>query len=214
MAMTQAGMFLSQPPMVTSPSNISQPATVSMESAMTSRETRLYFMPSVPMEMPSEMVMVLKMTLLPPAASTPLADSRASLSMWMLQGVTWLHVLAMPTWLFLKSARLKPTAWSMAREAARSGPSTNWLENLRVSEGAGEAGDFFLELIGGSRCMGRGRRQDMGRGCGVGGCGETLGTRVRGAEGVIWRAWGQVGRTMGGRFRGGRAGRGRGLWWG
>ncbi len=38
----------------------SQPTTVSMESAMTSRETSEYFMPSVPIEMPSEMVMVLK----------------------------------------------------------------------------------------------------------------------------------------------------------
>ena len=67
MAMTQAGMFLSQPPMVTRPSKPSQPVTVSMESAMTSRETSEYFMPSVPMEMPSEMVMVLKMTAFPPA---------------------------------------------------------------------------------------------------------------------------------------------------
>ena len=36
---------------------------------MTSRETSEYFMPSVPIEMPSEMVMVLKMSALPPAAS-------------------------------------------------------------------------------------------------------------------------------------------------
>ena len=37
-----------------------QPTTVSMESAMTSRETSEYFMPSLPIEMPSEMVMVMK----------------------------------------------------------------------------------------------------------------------------------------------------------
>jgi hypothetical protein len=73
MAITQPGMFLSQPPMATTPSKPWQPTTVSMESAMTSRETREYFMPSVPMEMPSEMVMVLKMTALPPAALTPAA---------------------------------------------------------------------------------------------------------------------------------------------
>ncbi len=59
-------MFLSQPPMAMRPSNQAQPVTVSMESAMTSRETREYFMPSVPMEMPSEMVMVLNSTALPP----------------------------------------------------------------------------------------------------------------------------------------------------
>ncbi len=67
-------------------------------------------MPSVPIEMPSEMVMVLKMIALPPAASTPLAASRASLSMCMLHGVTLLQVEAMPICGFAKSSRLKPTA--------------------------------------------------------------------------------------------------------
>ena len=103
-------MFLSQPPMATRPSKPSQPATVSMESAMTSRETSEYFMPSLPMEMPSEMVMVLKIRLLAPAASAPSAAWRARPSMWMLQGVTWLQVEAMPTWLFWKSPFSKPTA--------------------------------------------------------------------------------------------------------
>ncbi len=71
MAMTQPGMFLSQPPMATRPSKPSQPTTVSIESAITSRETSEYFMPSVPIEMPSEMVMVLKITALPPAFVDP-----------------------------------------------------------------------------------------------------------------------------------------------
>ena len=110
MVMTQAGMFLSQPPMATKPSMPSQPTTVSMESAMTSRETREYFIPSVPMEMPSEMVMVLKMRLLPPAASTPFLDSMASLSMWTLQGVTSLQVEAIPICGLAKSDFSKPTA--------------------------------------------------------------------------------------------------------
>ena len=39
MAMTHPGIFLSQPPMATSPSNPSAPQTVSIESAMTSRDT-------------------------------------------------------------------------------------------------------------------------------------------------------------------------------
>ena len=56
--MTIAGMFLSQPPMATSPSKPSAPATVSSESAITSRDTSEYFIPSVPIEMPSETVMV------------------------------------------------------------------------------------------------------------------------------------------------------------
>ena len=86
-----------------------QPTTVSMESAMTSRETSEYFMPSLPIEMPSEMVMVLKTMALPPAAFAPFSDSSASLSMCMLQGVTLLQVEAMPMSGFLKSSGLKPT---------------------------------------------------------------------------------------------------------
>ena len=39
-AIRQPGMFLSQPPMATRPSNASQPATASIESAMISRDTR------------------------------------------------------------------------------------------------------------------------------------------------------------------------------
>ena len=39
MAMAQAGMFLSQPPIATKPSKPCAPTTVSMESAITSRET-------------------------------------------------------------------------------------------------------------------------------------------------------------------------------
>ena len=44
--------------------------------------------------------------------------------MWMLQGVTWLQVETTPICDFWKSSRLKPTACSMARLAARSAPST------------------------------------------------------------------------------------------
>ena len=54
------------------------------------------FHASVPIEMPSEMVMVLKMIALPPASFAPASASRASLSMCMLQGVTMLQVEAMP----------------------------------------------------------------------------------------------------------------------
>ena len=39
MAMAQPGMFLSQPPMATKPSKPSAPTTVSIESAMISRDT-------------------------------------------------------------------------------------------------------------------------------------------------------------------------------
>ena len=50
----------------------------------------------MPIEMPSETVMVLNSTLLPPAASTPAQLSRASSSMCMLQGVRFAQVEAMP----------------------------------------------------------------------------------------------------------------------
>ncbi len=73
MAITQPGMFLSQPPMATTAVEPSPPTTVSIESAMTSRETREYFIPSVPIEMPSEMVIVLKIIALPPASFAPAA---------------------------------------------------------------------------------------------------------------------------------------------
>src|ERR1039458_6242819 len=107
MAMTEPGMFLSQPPMATKPSIPAQPTTVSMESAMTSRETSEYFMPSLPIEVPSEMGMVLKTMALPPAALAPCSDSRASLSMCMLHGVTSPQVEAMPMSGFLKSSGLR-----------------------------------------------------------------------------------------------------------
>ncbi len=81
-------------------------------------------MPGVPIEMPSETVMVLKVTAFAPAASTPAAASRASSSMCMLQGVRLLQVEAMPTCGLLKSASLKPTACSIARAGACLTPST------------------------------------------------------------------------------------------
>src|SRR5688500_8121353 len=129
--MMQPGMFLSQPPIATMPSKPSQPATVSIESAITSRDTSEYFIPSVPIEMPSEIVIVPKITPLPPASFTPMEASTASLSMCMLHGVTMLQVEAMPICDLLKSSVEKPTACNIARLAARSAPSTTWDEYAR-----------------------------------------------------------------------------------
>jgi len=142
----QAGMFLSQPPMVTSASKPWQPTTASMESAMTSRDTSEYFIPSVPIEMPSDMVMVLNTTALPPPALAPSAAFSASWSMCILQGVTMLQVEAIPTCGFLKSASSNPTARSIERLGARSTPSTTSDECLR---GLGlAAAVFFVVIIG------------------------------------------------------------------
>src|SRR5882724_2883429 len=140
--MAQPGMFLSQPPMATKPSNPSAPTTVSIESAMISRETSEYRMPGEPMEMPSETVIVLKMTLLPPALSAPAAAARASSPMCMLHGVRLDHVDAMPIWGRAKSASSKPTARSIAREGAFASPSTTRRENSRGSDF-----EVFLDFI-------------------------------------------------------------------
>ena len=93
-------------------------------------------MPGVPMLMPSETVMVPKITPLPPAALVPASASTASLSICMLHGVTMLHSEAMPTTGFLKSASVKPTGRSIERAPARLGPSTTTEECLRVWSGA------------------------------------------------------------------------------
>jgi hypothetical protein len=85
-------------------------------------------MPGVPMEIPSETVMVLKMTALPPATSVAAAACLASSSMCMLQGVTILQVEAIPTCGRAKSSSLKPTARSIARLGACSTPSTTTRE--------------------------------------------------------------------------------------
>src|SRR5579863_3580816 len=135
MAIIEPGMFLSHPPMATNPSMPSQQTTVSMESAITSRDTSEYFMPSEPIEMPSDTVMVLKMMALPPASFAPFSASSASLSMCMLHGVTLLQVEAMPMSGFLKSSGLNPTGYNMARLGARSGPSSTRLEYGRNGSG-------------------------------------------------------------------------------
>src|SRR5579863_2623980 len=90
-------------------------------------------MPGVPMEIPSETVMVLNSTLLPPAASMPAQLSRASSPMCMLQGVTLPQVEATPICGLAKSASSKPTARSMARAGACLTPSTTTREYLRGS---------------------------------------------------------------------------------
>ena len=115
-------MFLSQPPMPTRPSKAWALATTSTLSAMTSRLTRLNFMPSVPMLMPSLTVGAPKMRPTPPLASAPRWAVLASSWMCMLQGVMSLKVEQTPTMGFLKSASSKPTARSMARLGMRWSP--------------------------------------------------------------------------------------------
>ncbi len=86
-AIIAPGMFLSQPPTATTPSMLSAPQAVSIESAITSRETSEYFIPSVPIEIPSLTVMVPKICGIAPAARTAASARRASTSRPALHGV-------------------------------------------------------------------------------------------------------------------------------
>ena len=95
--MRHPGIFLSQPPIATTPSKPWHAVTVSIESAITSLDTNEYFIPSEPIEMPSEIVIVLNITPLPPALLTPLSASFARSLICILQGVTIDHVEAIPT---------------------------------------------------------------------------------------------------------------------
>ncbi len=109
--------------------------------------------------------MVLNTTALPPASLIPSATCTASWSMWMLQGVTWLQVEQTPTWDLRKSSRLKPTAWSMARLAARSAPSTTWEDQTRSRDDEEDDGFFFMSA-GGWTGAGMGRKRKVGAGAG------------------------------------------------
>ncbi len=98
------GMFLSQPPMTITPS-IHWPCTqVSMQSEMTSQETREYFIPSVPIAMPSETVGVPKTCGLAPASLTAAMAASAKGCRPALHGVIVEWPLAMPIIGLSKSA--------------------------------------------------------------------------------------------------------------
>jgi hypothetical protein len=90
-------------------------------------------MPGEPIEMPSETVMVLNSTALPPAALTPRSASAASSLRCMLQGVRFAQLEAMPTCGRRKSASVNPTARSIARDGVCFGPSTTNRDQRRGS---------------------------------------------------------------------------------
>ena len=87
MAIMAPGMFLSHPPTTSTPSMLCALHAVSIESAITSRETREYFIPSVPMEMPSLTVIVPNDWGMTPAARRAASARLASRSNPTLQGV-------------------------------------------------------------------------------------------------------------------------------
>ena len=126
--MAAPGLVLSQPERTTRPSKRWPRATSSMESATTSRLTSEAFMPSVPMATPSETAMVLNSMGVPPAARMPSLTNSARRRWLRLQGIVSIQVVATPMMGLARSSSVKPTALSMARAPARSGPS------VRVAE--------------------------------------------------------------------------------
>src|SRR6059036_2650938 len=75
MPMSAPGRFLSHPPIARTPSMNWLCTAVSIASAITSRETSEYFIPSVPIEMPSVTVMVPNICGIAPAARAAVRDA-------------------------------------------------------------------------------------------------------------------------------------------
>src|SRR6202140_4488892 len=124
-AMTAAGIVLSQPVIKTRPSKRWPRVTSSMESAITSRLTSEAFIPSVPIETPSETAMVLNSIGVPPAARMPAFTFSARRRWLKLQGMVSIQLCPTPINGLARSSRVKPIACSMERAGARSSPSVN-----------------------------------------------------------------------------------------
>ncbi len=99
-----------------------------MASAITSRETSEYFMPSVPMPIPSVTVGTPNICGIAPASFS--AAMARSTSGWMpaLQGLSVEWPFATPTIGLSKSLSVKPTARSIARFGERAMPPVMSLE--------------------------------------------------------------------------------------
>ncbi len=94
----------------------------SMESAMTSRETSEARMPSVPIEMPSEIAIVPNSNGVPPASRIPALTSSARARSEKLHGPRSVQGCTTATSGFSRSAGVRPVARSIARAGARAGP--------------------------------------------------------------------------------------------
>jgi hypothetical protein len=115
--MSVPGMFLSQPGSATSASYHCAPITVSIESAMRSRDGSEKLMPSVPIEIASETPIVLKRMPTRPAATTPSFTRAPRSRRCMLHGLPSYQQLAMPTCALSMSASVRPTPYSIACDA-------------------------------------------------------------------------------------------------
>src|ERR1022692_1439733 len=132
-AISMPGSDLSQPAMATSASNCSACTITSTESAITSRLTSEDFMPSVPIEIPSDTAIVPNSNSTAPASRTPSLAAAASPLRCRLHGVTSFQDEATATCGRSMSASLSPTARSIARAGARDGPVVSGPERGRGS---------------------------------------------------------------------------------
>src|ERR1700737_2943585 len=96
-----------------------------MESGITSRLTSEAFIPSVPIETPSETAMVLNSMGVPPDARMPAFTFSARRRWLKLQGMVSIQLCPTPMMGLARSSRENPIARSMARAPARSSPSVN-----------------------------------------------------------------------------------------
>src|SRR3954470_24606891 len=154
--MTAPGSVLSQPTRQTSPSSRWPSATSSIESAITSRETSDARIPSVPIETPSETEIVLNSIGVPPASRMPRLTCRASARWLRLHGIVSIQVVQTPTSGFARSSSVKPVPFSIARAAARSGPSVR----AALRRLAGSLGRSYGLLTAGCSFGRGGQRQD------------------------------------------------------
>ena len=123
--MGQPGIFLLHPPTATTPLKPSAASYGFNRVGNILGENRSqYFIPSVPIEIPSETVIVLKVIDFPPAPLESLVRLHGQACRYArLHGVTSDQVVVTPMIGFLKSSFLNPTAYSIPRLKARSGPS-------------------------------------------------------------------------------------------
>ena len=124
MDISAPGIFLSHAATTNKPSMLSPNTTVSIESAITSLLTKEAFIPSVPIDIPSLIVIVPNPKGTRFAALTPDLAAFAIRSKCILHGVTSLAKLAIATNGFSKSSSSNPEALNIALAAALSGPST------------------------------------------------------------------------------------------
>ena len=129
-AMSRPGTFLSQLGIMTRPSNWWATAMHSVESAMRSRVTREYFMPTWPMAMPSHTAMAGNSIGVPPAMRMPALTASATLSRFMWPGTISLYEHTTPMSGRSNSSRVRPRAYRRLRLGARPTPCVIWLDGI------------------------------------------------------------------------------------